>query len=251
MNSEASDVNVEIPSCDFLRFPAAPYILGIQKPESANGSNDPYGLFVGVNMDGKDEFNGVIITPPKEEDIKNNTTVTDEEVMRYSGVDIKFNNQGQLLMKNKPQCHIKNCILGVSKDERYIYLVHYNKDNGSYNKIWTLPGNIFNLLYLDRIPYNYSFRINQNKECTVCKIQIPSYIHDKPVIVADNTVTLNNTQFKCFEGNDNKEVLEKSYFINSNNEHIYFKDIKMNPDENNKYILLKRGDELVGSCDVF
>ena len=128
--------------------------------------------------------------------------------MRYSGVDIKFDNQGQLLMKNKPQCHIKNCILGVSKDERYIYLVHYNKDNGSYNKIWTLPGNIFNLLYLDRIPYNYSFMINQNK-VLLYKIQIPSYIHDKPVIVADNTVTLNNTQFKCFEGNDNKEVLEK------------------------------------------
>ena len=38
MVSEASEVNEEIPSCDFLRFPATPYILGIQKPESASGS---------------------------------------------------------------------------------------------------------------------------------------------------------------------------------------------------------------------
>ena len=52
---ELNDDN-QIPPCDFLKFPGIPYILGVQKPEKANGPNDPYGLFIGVNVDGKQEY---------------------------------------------------------------------------------------------------------------------------------------------------------------------------------------------------
>jgi hypothetical protein len=37
----------------------------------------------------------------------------------------------------------------------------------------------------------------------------------------------------------------------ANSEKIYFKDIAMNPDKDNKNILIKRGEDILGVCGAF
>ena len=251
MNREQSEVNEEIPPCEFLKFPGTPYILGVQKPEKANGVNDPYGLFIGVNANNKQEFNGLIITPPKKEDIEKNTSIMDPEVLKYSGSSIVFDNTGNLLLGSKNLCHIKNCIIGVDNEEKYIYLVHYDKDTTKYTKLWTLPGNIFNLLYLDRVPFNYSFMINDNSECVISKIRLPSYVHDEAEVTNTNQLKLSNdVKFNCCKSSSQKETLEKSYFI-KNGKQIYFKDLQMVPSEDRNSIVIKTESTNIGICEGF
>tara|TARA_B100000963_G_scaffold7622_1_gene6012 strand:+ start:5030 stop:5788 length:759 start_codon:yes stop_codon:yes gene_type:complete len=252
MEKQELNDNGEVPPCDFLRFPGIPYILGVQKPEKANSDSDPYGLFVGVSVDGKQEFNGMIITPPKQSDIDANISNMDEEVLKYSGAGITFDKEGNLNQANSRICHIKNCIVGVGNEQKYIYLVHFDKNSGTYKKLWTLPGNIFSLLYLDKIPYNYSFMVNDESQCVICKIQLPTFIHDEPTIVGTNSLNLTDgTTFTCMKSESQKDTLEKSYFRNSRGESIYFKDLKMEPTEDKKNINIKKDDELIGTCQGF
>lgn len=251
MNTQATDVPDEIPECKDFKFPGMPYILGVQKPESANDVNDPYGLFIGVNTGEGEEYNGLIITPPKQSDIDSNTDIVDPEIITYSGSNLSFDTEGNLLKLGNKHCHIKECIIGVDNDQKYIYLIHYNKEAGSFTKIWTLPSNIFSLLFLDKIPYNYSFMVNDQENCVICKIKLPSYIHDTPSVVETSPVQLaENVIFNCSKSDDQKQTLQQSYF-SKNGENIYFKDISMNPDKDNKNILLKRGDDILGICGAF
>ena len=252
MNTESKDIPNKIPKSDEFKFPGMPYILGVQKPESANNPTDPYGLFIGVRkQEESEEFNGLIITPPKQSDIDNNTDIVDLEVINYAGANISLDNEGNLLKLGNKYCHIKECIIGVDNTQKYIYLLYYNKVANTFTKLWTLPQNIFGLLYLDRVPFNYSFMINDTEQCIICKIKLPSYIHDSPSVVETSKVNLSeNVVFNCNKSGDQKETLETSFFV-TNNEKIYFKDISMNPDKENKNILLTRGDDILGKCGAF
>jgi len=251
MNTQSTDTQNDIPISNEFKFPGMPYILGVQKPESANNDTDPYGLFIGVSVNQSEEYNGLIITPPKQSDIDANTEVSDIEVINFAGGDLSFDSEGNLLKLGNRYCHIKECIIGVDNSQKYIYLLHYNKAASIFTKLWTLPPNIFSLLYLDRVPFNYSFMINDNEQCMICKIKLPSYIHDSPSVVDTSLVKLkDNVTFNCNKCPDQKETLENSYFV-ANSEKIYFKDIAMNPDKDNKNILLKRGDDILGICAAF
>lgn len=251
MNTQSTDTPNTIPKSDKFKFPSMPYVLGVQKPEAANNSSDPYGLFIGVSLEQSEEYDGLIITPPKQSDIDANTEVNDSEVINFSGASLSFDNEGNIIKLGNKFCHIKECVIGVDNEQKYIYLIHFNKLAGSFTKLWTLPPNIFSILYLDKIPFNYSFMINDNEQCVICKIKLPSYIHDSPLVVDTSLVKLSdNVTFNCNKCSDQKETLENSYFV-ANGEKVYFKDIAMNPDKDNKNILLKRGDDVLGVCGAF
>ena len=192
MNTQSTDTPNTIPKSDKFKFPSMPYVLGVQKPQSANNSTDPYGLFIGVSLEQSEEYDGLIITPPKQSDIDANTEVNDSEVINFSGASLSFDNEGNLIKLGNKFCHIKECVIGVDNEQKYIYLIHFNKLAGSFTKLWTLPPNIFSLLYLDKIPFNYSFMINDNEQCVICKIKLPSYIHDSPLVVDTSLVKLSD-----------------------------------------------------------
>lgn len=244
---ENSNTEQMLPESDLFKFPSIPYILGIQKPKTANSDTDPFGLFIGVNQNSDDNFDGLIITPPRKEDVENNKINANEEAITYSGCEISFTDKGSLNFNNNFLCSIKDSVIGVSKKDNLVYLLHLNKETQSYRKLWLLPGEIFSLLYLDRIPINYSFAIEEDS-FIVCKIKLPSYLHDEPVVDSSNTINLqNNVKAFIYDG-QNQEQIEKSYLYIDDNK-FYIKDLSMNIKNDN--ILISYKDQVLGSCKTF
>ena len=247
MQSVEDNMEGMLPKSEYYKFPAIPYILGIQKPKTANSDNDPFGLFIGVNDGSSDNFNGLIITPPSPEEVNKNKEGAEEEVSNYSGSNIKFNSDGNLVLDNKLFCSIKETVIGVSKVNNYIYLLHLEKDTNNYKKLWILPGDIFSLLCLDRIPINYSFAIEDGK-FNICKIRLPCYIHDEPEISSSKVLELSNGIKAFISDKEEREKLDKSYLQNGDDK-FYVKDFNMSL-ENNK-ILVKAGELNLGMCESF
>lgn len=242
------------PKSNEFNIPAIPYARAVKKPDAANNDSDPYGLFVAVDFSplkkekGEHSLEGVIITPPTQEQVDSNLQGADEEVVKYSGANLTFDISGNIYLDNKQLCSIDDTVIGVSKNDYYIYLLRVDRNTNTYQKLWVLPPDIYNLLLLNRIPINYSFAIEDNK-FTIIKINLPRFIHDEHEISASKTLNLEkNVELVLSDLSNEKESLENTFFTKNGNKY-YMKDLKIDMKDNN--LVVMSGSDLLGSCDKF